>query len=138
MSARPWRKGDIAATIAMPPITRTALALYAGASGDHNPMHIDADVARAHGMPDVFAQGMLVMGYLGRVLTDTFPLAAIAEFGVRFVAITRVHQTLTCTATVGEIAPDGALRLDLRATDADGTTTVIGVARIAAPETTGP
>ncbi|WP_317995049.1 MaoC/PaaZ C-terminal domain-containing protein [Vulcanimicrobium alpinum] len=122
----------------VPPITRTALALYAGASGDHNPMHIDADVARAHGMPDVFAQGMLVMGYLGRLLTDTFPLSAIAEFGVRFVAITRVHQALTCTATVSEITPDGALRLDLRATDADGTTTVMGFARITAVQPTGP
>ena len=42
-------------------ITRTTLALYAGASGDHNPMHIDIDFAKKAGFPDVFAQGMLVM-----------------------------------------------------------------------------
>ncbi len=28
-----------------PRITRTTLALYAGASGDHKPMHIDIDFA---------------------------------------------------------------------------------------------
>ena len=27
------------------PISRTNLALYAGASGDHNPLHIDTDYA---------------------------------------------------------------------------------------------
>ena len=54
----------------LPPITRTTLALFAGASGDHNPVHIDIDFARAAGMPDVFAHGMLSMAYLGRFLTQ--------------------------------------------------------------------
>ena len=30
-----------------PPITRHTLALYCGASGDHNPMHVDIDFAKA-------------------------------------------------------------------------------------------
>ncbi len=41
------------------PVDRTTLALFAGASGDHNPIHIDIDFARRAGMPDVFAHGML-------------------------------------------------------------------------------
>ena len=45
------------------------LALFAGASGDHNPIHIDIDFARKAGMPDVFAHGMLSMAWLGRLLT---------------------------------------------------------------------
>ena len=52
------------------PITRFTLALYAGASGDHNPIHIDSDFAKKAGMPDVFAHGMLSMAYLGRMLTN--------------------------------------------------------------------
>ena len=32
------------------PITRTMLALYAGASGDHNPIHIDIDFAKKAGL----------------------------------------------------------------------------------------
>ena len=48
-------------------------ALFAGASWDHNPIHIDTDFARASGHPDVFAHGMLVMGYLGQALSDVVP-----------------------------------------------------------------
>ncbi|MDB4032643.1 MaoC/PaaZ C-terminal domain-containing protein [Porticoccaceae bacterium] len=41
--------------LTLPPISRYTLALFAGASGDHNPIHIDSDFAKASGMPDVFA-----------------------------------------------------------------------------------
>lgn len=50
--------------LTVPKITRTTLALYAGASGDHNPVHIDMDACAAVGIPDVFAHGMLSMAYL--------------------------------------------------------------------------
>ena len=49
------------------------LALFAGASGDHNPIHIDLDVARSAGLDDVFAHGMLSMAYLGLWLTAGVP-----------------------------------------------------------------
>ncbi len=44
-----------------PPITRHTLALYCGASGDHNPMHVDIDFAKAAGFPAVFARSRLVL-----------------------------------------------------------------------------
>src|ERR1700720_167590 len=75
-------------TLAMDTITRAQLALYAGASGDHNPIHIDIDFAKQAGMPDVFAHGMLSMAYLGRLLSNWVPQEAIRSFAVRFVAIT--------------------------------------------------
>ena len=62
--------GAVLVDKSFPRITRTTLALYAGASGDHNPMHIDIDFAKKAGFPDVFAQGMLVMAMLGQALTD--------------------------------------------------------------------
>ena len=61
--------GDQLPPLAIVPINRTTLALYAGASGDHNPIHIDLDFARKSRMPDVFAHGMLSAAYLGRLLT---------------------------------------------------------------------
>ena len=67
--------GDTLPELTMPPINRTTLALFAGASGDHNPVHIDMDFGEAAGMPDVFAHGMLVMAYLGRTLTNWMPQA---------------------------------------------------------------
>ena len=41
--------GDTLPNITKGPITRTQLALFAGASGDHNPIHLDDDEAKAGG-----------------------------------------------------------------------------------------
>ena len=60
------RVGDMLPSLSLPPLTRAALALYSEASGDHNPIHVDVDFARAAGMPDVLAHGMLPMAWLGR------------------------------------------------------------------------
>ena len=80
------------------PISRTTLALFAGASGDHNPIHIDLDVARSAGLEDVFAHGMLSMAYLGRLLTGWVPQSRLRSFGVRFVAITPCSRAPPATA----------------------------------------
>jgi acyl dehydratase len=58
--------GNAMPVLQLPAISRTTLALFAGASGDHNPIHIDIDFARKAGMKDVFALGMLSMAYLAR------------------------------------------------------------------------
>lgn len=115
LAAKRFAPGDHIPLLQIAPISRTTLALFAGASNDHNPMHIDIDAARAAGMNDVFVHGMLSMAYLGRALTNTFGLAALRELDVRFVAITHVRDRLEC---VGEIAKaediDGGQRLSLR------------------------
>ena len=41
------------------PISRTTLALFAGASGDHTPKHIELDLEKKAGLDDVFAHGIL-------------------------------------------------------------------------------
>jgi acyl dehydratase len=92
--------GDALPPLALPPLTRTTLALFAGASGDHNPIHIDIDFARAAGMPDVFAHGMLSMAWLGRLLTTWAPQRNLREFSVRFSAITHVGERIVCTGVV--------------------------------------
>jgi acyl dehydratase len=85
-----------------PPLTRATLALYAGAAGDLNTVHIDLDAARAAGFDDVFAQGMLVMAYMGRAVTSTVPLHRLRSFSSRFIAITHLGDALTCRGTLGE------------------------------------
>ena len=82
--------GDALPALQLPPVTRTTLALFAGASGDHNPIHIDIDVARRAGMPDVFAQGMLGMAWLGRLLTGWAPQSRLRRFDARFQGITHL------------------------------------------------
>lgn len=109
------------------PISRTTLALFAGASGDHNPIHVDLDVARSAGLEDVFAHGMLSMAYLGRLLTGWVPQQRIRTFGVRFVAITPVLARPTCHGVVRDVT-DGVATIDLAVRLADGTTTLTGSA----------
>lgn len=116
------------------PISRTTLALFAGASGDHNPIHVDLDVAQSAGLDDVFAQGMLSMAYLGRFLTDAFPQERLRSWKVRFASITPVHGQPTCTGTVVSVDDSTGERLatlDVKVNLADGTPTLLGQAVIA-------
>ena len=115
------------------PISRLALALYCGASGDHNPIHVDIDFARAAGMDDVFAHGMLPMAYLSRQLTAWVPQRALRSLKARFVAITHVGDSLRCSATVAEKLPGGVVRLVLSVRDQSGIEKLAGEAVVELP-----
>ncbi|WP_406648325.1 MaoC family dehydratase [Aliisedimentitalea scapharcae] len=125
--------GDALPPIVTKPISRTTLALFAGASGDHNPIHIDIDFARKAGMPDVFAHGMLSMAFLGRLLTGWVPPSAIREFSTRFVAITQVHAIITCTGQIAEKLDGNRVRLEIQAADQNGDVKLAGGAIIVLP-----
>jgi acyl dehydratase len=119
------------APLRIDPISRTTLALFAGASGDHNPIHIDIDVAKSAGLDDVFAHGMLSMAYLGRLLTDLVPQQQLRSYQLRFAAITPVHGQPTCTASVtsiDEVDGERVATLDLKVSLPDGTVTLRGEA----------
>ncbi len=126
--------GTELAPLRIAPISRTALALFAGASGVHNPMHIDIDVARSAGLDDVFAQGMLSMAYLGRLLTNWVDPRAIRHYRVRFAAITPLHGEPTATGritAVDDVEGERRATLELAVTLADGTVTLTGDAVVA-------
>ncbi|WP_375308944.1 MaoC family dehydratase [Bradyrhizobium sp. A11] len=134
MASADIKAGDRIVHKAFPPITRHTLALYCGASGDHNPIHVDIDFAKAAGFPDVFAHGMLVMAFLGQALTDAVPPSKLRSFSTRFVAITQLGAKLTCEGTVTELfAEDGErrARLSLTTTDDRGEVKLEGSAIIA-------
>ena len=128
------KAGDRLVHKVFPPITRHTLALYCGASGDHNPIHVDIDFAKAAGFPDVFAHGMLVMAYLGQALTDAVPPSRLRNFSTRFVAITQLGAKLTCEGTVTELfaeAGERRARLALTTRDERGEVKLDGSAVIA-------
>ncbi len=116
------------------PISRHTLALYCGASGDTNPMHVDIDFARVAGYADVFCHGMLVMAYLGQAVTDAFPPGGLRAFTTRFAAITQLGATITCEGRVAEIleqAGEGRARIILAAVDEAGDVKLKGEAVVA-------
>ena len=123
--------------LSTPPVSRLTLALYCGASGDHNPLHVDQDFAREAGLGDVIAHGMLVMAYMGRTLTRFVPQAALLGFSTRFQAMTRVGDQITCTGEVlaRETTAEGqpCLRVRVRAIDQRGEVKTDGEALLALP-----
>ena len=115
--------GDMLPSFTTEPVSRLTLALCATGSGDHHPLHLDQDYVRANGIGDVFANGMLGMAYLGRLLTQWVPQEAIRSFGVRFTAITQIGERLVCTAKVVEkLEQDGekCVRLELTCANEQG------------------
>lgn len=126
--------GDVLPTLKFPPVDRTTLALFAGASGDHNPIHIDIDVARRAGMPDVFAQGMLGMAWVGRLLTGWAPQSRLRRFDVRFQGITHLGNAMQCSGRVVEkLELDGetCVRVEVQSANQYGQTKIIGDALVA-------
>tara|TARA_B100000586_G_scaffold113461_1_gene81783 strand:+ start:2227 stop:2640 length:414 start_codon:yes stop_codon:yes gene_type:complete len=125
--------GDKIPDLVIEPITRSTLALYAGASGDHNPMHIDFDFAKEAGMKDVFAHGMLIMAYLGRAVTNIVPQSNLKNFNVRFSSITNIGDILTCSGEVNKIDKNNSKKtivLDLIVSDEFGDIKISGGATI--------
>ena len=67
-------------------VTRADLVAYAEASGDHNPIHQDDEVARSVGLPGVIAHGMYTMALAARAVADWFPDAEVVSLGCKFTA----------------------------------------------------
>ena len=113
------------------PIDAVALALFAVASGDHNPLHLDADVARAAGFDRPVVHGMLTMACVARLFTREFGAGCIRSLETRFTGAAMRGDTLQISASrVG--VEDGVARYDLHARTAAGVECVVGHASIAA------
>ena len=126
--------GDVLPVLSLPPVNRTDLALYCGASGDHNPIHIDTDFARQAGMPDVFAHGMLGMAWLGRLVTNWAPQSRLYRFDVRFQGITHLANAISCTGRVVEKRDaDRSVRVEVQSSNQHGQTKIAGDAWISLP-----
>ncbi len=125
--------GDEIPELQLPPLTRHVLALYCGASGDHNPIHVDIDFARdVAGLDDVIGHGTLTMAYLGRLLTNWVKQDCIRQFSTRFVAVSRVGDCITCKGRITEkgVGREHLLRLELEACRADGVCLARGEAEV--------
>lgn len=129
--------GDALPPLQLPVVDRTTLALFAGASGDHNPIHIDTDVARRAGMPDVFAQGMLGMAWVGRLITNWAPQTQLRRFDVRFQGITHLGNAMRCSGRIVEkLEHNGefCVRIEVQSTNQFGQTKIAGEALVALPD----
>jgi acyl dehydratase len=131
-SAAKLQVGDSRSEVVLDNVTRTQIVMYAGASGDYNPLHSDeVYTTKVGGYPSVFAHGMLSMGATGKVLTDWVGAGRLRTFGVRFVNQVWPGDSLTATATVEAIrVEDGERLADLSVitVNQDGKPVVTGTA----------
>ena len=113
-------------------LSRTQIVMYAGTSGDYNPLHSDEIFAtQVAGYPSVFAHGMLSMGMTGKMLTNYVGDGRLTYYGVRFTAQVFPGATLTAKATVTDIREengDQIADLDVSTVDEEGTEVIKGKA----------
>jgi len=90
------------------PLRKIQLVRYAGASRDFNPIHVIEEPARQAGLGGVIAHGMLTMAFVGQMLTDWAGVDRLRRFGVRFSAMVRPADVITCKgAVIDKCAQDG-------------------------------
>jgi acyl dehydratase len=92
--------GDELPPLVKPPVDRTQIARYAGASGDFNPLYVDEHLARNAGFPSALAPGMLAMGFIGELVVDWLRGARLRRYTARFVKIVWPGDVLTCRGRV--------------------------------------
>ena len=89
-------------------LTRTDLVMYAGASGDFNPMHTDEVKAKEAGLPSVFGHGMFSAGLLGTALTNFVGVGTLRTYKVRFTKQTWPGEMLTTKVVVAQKRADSS------------------------------
>ena len=88
---------------------------YAKASGDFNPIHIDADYARKTPLGGTVAHGMLILAYISQMMTDAFGHDWLSggRLNVRFRAPARPGDIITISGTIRRIEKsDGFQMID--------------------------
>ena len=113
-------------------LSRTQIVMYAGTSGDYNPLHSDEIfTTQVAGYPSVFAHGMLSMGMTGRMLTNYVGDGRLTYYGVRFTSQVFPGATLTARATITDIREEDGVKiadLEVSTTDEEGVEVIKGKA----------
>lgn len=115
------------------PITKVQLVKYAGASGDYNLIHTDDATARSVGLDGVIAHGMLSMAFLGHYLCWLTGPESVRRLSVRFVAMVRPGDTLTCRGRVKGVTMSNGVRrvgLDVWAENQNAEPVTVGDAEV--------
>ncbi len=100
-------------------VTRADLVAYADASGDHNPIHHDEEVALSVGLPGVIAHGMYTLALVGTAVAEWTGSAEVVDLGAKFTSPVVVPAEggaeIVVAGTVKSVA-DGLLTLSLEVT----------------------
>lgn len=108
------RVGDKLPPQTFGPFDMARLARYAEVSGDKNPIHLDADLARQAGLAAPPVQGMLLMSVFAPALAAWQPQLALHRLSAKFLRPVLAGQSVVISGRVAEIAEKGGARATLR------------------------
>ncbi|UCC90404.1 MAG: MaoC family dehydratase [Dehalococcoidia bacterium] len=86
-------------------ITQKDINLYAEASGDFNPIHVDESFAAQTPLGGTIAHGMLILAYISEMMTEAFGQSWLSggKLSVRFKAPARPGDTITASGKIDSI-----------------------------------
>jgi acyl dehydratase len=91
--------GELTTLVKQP--TTQQLVMWAGASGDYNPIHYDKDFAQSRGLPGVVVHGQLVGCFLGQMVTDWMgEQGRLKKLTLAYRGMNFPGDTLLCKGTV--------------------------------------
>ena len=112
-------------------VTEADIAMFAGVTGDFNPVHVDAVAAAQSRFGERIAHGMLSAGFISAVIAMRLPGpgSIYLSQSLRFTKPVRIGDTVTTRVEVVEvIAPKRRLRLATVCRNQNGETVVEGEA----------
>jgi acyl dehydratase len=112
------------------PTTRQ-LVMWAGASGDYNPIHYDREFALSRSLTGVVVHGQLSTAFICQMLSDWYgQKGTLKKLNVTYKGLNFPGDTLVCHGTIREKSDDGIVALDVRVENQRGEKTVVGSALV--------
>lgn len=128
--------GDEIPALHKKPTTRQ-LVMWAGASGDYNPIHYDKDFALSRNLPGVVVHGQYAGCFLGQMITDWIGQEGVVQkLNIAYKGMNLPGNSLTCKGAVAKMsAEEGNTRVtvDLWVENPEGEKTLTGTAIVALP-----
>ena len=117
-------------------ISESDVYLFAGITGDLNPLHVNEAAARKMMFGKRIAHGMLTSSFISTVIASSLPGPGTIymEQNSRFLAPVYLGDTITACVEVEELLPRGKARLRTQVFNQDGKLVVDGTALAKLPK----
>ena len=120
-------------------ITQRNINLYAEASLDFNPIHINEEFARKSGLGGTIAHGMLILAYVSEMMMTAFGKRWLTggKLDVRFKAPARPGDTITVSGKITKLEKgegQTTIHYSVLCSNEKGEAVITGEAILAVPE----
>ena len=116
-------------------VTQEKINLYAEASQDFNPIHVDKDFAKKTSLGGTIAHGMLILAYISQMMTVAFGRSWLVggKLDVRFRSPARPGDTITISGEIRKLEKgqgQTSINCDVLCRNQDGEAIVTGKASL--------